>query len=255
MRVLSGWQMLITFCSVPGTTLERSLNPSEPERTAQQVVRAQWCDPPCKLATGTKASPILADTFYKLKMSAVFFVKHGLWLTNENTAGPGKASWCLLPLFSVVRPSTGDFCVNTENWPELVHFWSLLSVKCPSLFGKEKFRGKILHSSVYLFIYSTSMCWALRKLSVHLSLSDWLDWIINISLGYFGVVEARFMRYNVSGGSLQSLSNKSFSSRKLHRLDSFSSVMLIKQNERLSNEALYLTWEHECIAHLGHHPS
>lgn len=189
-------------------------------------------------------------------MSAVFFVKHGLWLTNENTADPGKASCCLLSPFSVVRPSTGDFCVNTENWPELVHFWCLLSVKCLFLFGKGKFRGRFY---IYLFfhslIYSTSMYWALGKLSVHLPLSDWLDWIINISLGYFGVVEARFMRHNVSGGSPQSLSNKSFSSGKLHRLDSLSSVMLIKQNERLSNEALYLTWEHECIAHSGQHPS
>jgi len=189
-------------------------------------------------------------------MSAVFFVKHGLWLTNENTADPEKGWWCLLPLFSVVRPSTGDFCVNTKNWPELVHFWSLLSVKCPFLFGKEKFRGRFyIHLFIYSLIYSTSMHWGLRKLSVHLSLSDWLDWIINIFLGYFGVVEARFMRCNVSEGSPQSLSNKSFSSRKLHRLDSFSSVMLIKQNERLFSEALYLTWEHECIAHLGHHPS
>ena len=63
------------------------------------------------------------------------------------------------------------------------------------------------------------------------------------------------MRHTVSGGSPQSLSNKSFSSGKLHRLDSLSSVMLIKQNERLSNEALYLTWEHACIAHSGQHPS
>ena len=63
------------------------------------------------------------------------------------------------------------------------------------------------------------------------------------------------MRHSVSGGSPQSLSNKSFSSGKLHRLDSLSSVMLIKHNERLSNEALYLTWEHECIAHLGQYLS
>lgn len=101
------------FCSVPGITLERSLNPSEPEALSR------WSGPSdvillANLPQGP-ASPILADTFYKLKILGSIFVKHGLWLTSKGIQQALERLMVFIASFSVVRLSTGDFCVDARK--------------------------------------------------------------------------------------------------------------------------------------------
>lgn len=119
---------------------------------------------------------------------------------------------------------------------------------------KEGFRrGFYIPLSLRSFIHSTSTYWisrvyqALRKMSFYLALSHWPDGIINISLGCFAAVEAKFREAAHQEAHPRVFLTTPWVQERLTRPDSPSSAVLIKQNKKLSVTLCCLTGEHEGI--------
>lgn len=119
---------------------------------------------------------------------------------------------------------------------------------------KEELRRRCyVHLSIHLIIHSTNIYripriyQALRKMSFYLALSNRLDWIINISLGYFGAVEVQFEDAAHQEAHPRVFLTNPQVQEKLTRPDAPSRTVLVKQNKGLSVRPCYLTWERECI--------